>query len=555
MRHDTPKKKYLKKVRVRSGVANASSFTRGHRARLSLNGEPNNMRAFKKSSRLITSWLWGVVSLSTVAIVLIATPIGVAMIERLHRNHVLLVEQMVMSENAELFYFSPITENSRYSAPVLSQGEVRSAVQDDAFGLVINGACRARRVTEYCQWREVEERHCEKCQRQNEWGETEEYDCRCDTSPTFKYRKGWSADPIAPESFEVKEHQMNPSGSVSDVADLKSQVIVADEVAVIPNSDHNVYARLDSSLLERLHAKWKRVDFSFQAKERDIQPSKESVWKVWQTKVLNFFLRARRHRYSHKHHVLTAKAIERWQKRSSAFTNKGFSYVGHGYFYRSSSPEQQSSLQKKFEAFISSKSDADLMDRTNLKRLFSDCELGDVRLRYEVQAPKFLSVMAVVTVKDPDGNGVDLGDSEEIQALVHAGIRDAEQILRNEAAPQDSTLILGRVALYAWALATASLLAAFFGLDLASRPVALTVVAGSITALFLAAAWTHAYGLERSWRDIGSALTVAVALSSLGFANTKPAKSPSGVFNVWIMLASWAYLHPNWASTHVLPKP
>lgn len=517
--------------------------------------EPKKMRAFKKSGRLITSWLWGVVSLGTLGVVLVGIPIAVAIIERVHRNHVLIVEQMVMSENAELFYFSPITENSRYSSPVLSQGEVRAAAHDDAFGLVLNGACRARRVTEYCQWHEVEEQHCEKCQRQNEWGETETYDCRCDTTPTIKYRKGWSADPVVSDSFEDKEHHVNPIGSLNKLAALESQVIVADEVAIIPDSDHNVYARLDSSLLERLHAKWKRVDWSYQAKERDIHSSKDSVWRIWKTKVLNFLLRARRHRYSHKHHVITAKAIEHWHKRSSAFTHDGFSYVGHGYFYRSSSSEQRYAIQKKFEAFISSKSDADLMDRDSLKQLFSDCELGDVRLRYEVQAPKFLSVMAVVTVKDPDGNGVDLGDSAEIQALVHAGIRDPEQILKNEAAPQDSTLILGRVALYAWALATASLLAAFFGLDLASRPAALTAVAGSITALFLAAAWTHSYGLERSWRDIGSALTIAVALSSLGFASTKPAKSPSGVFNVWIVVASWACLHPNWASTHILPKP
>jgi len=428
-----------------------------------------------------------------VAAALVAIPCGVVVVESMRREEVLAVEELVMHENAELFYFPEVTALSRFASPVLAQGRVEASTRDERFGVSVSGACQVRRVTEYCANELVTVEECPPLSGKCKQTQAEETAWRTERGLSAKVRESFHHSALAYESTR----------SVAATAIVEG---------------NGVTARLDESLLYRLEGDWKHVDFAFEEQEG----------RTWLSTL-----------FGDRRGSLVTDAqptLLSWRDVAPAFRKHGFSYVGAGYFYRSADEETRRLMASSFEAWTS-------RDRETLDGVGAGCDPGDVRIHFEALAPEELSVMAVVTAREEEGPTFDLGDSEDIRGIVKSGILNPDTLLRDKAPPITLKLALARTALLAWAFPAAAILAALVGVDL-SGPISRLLMAAALACALLALAWTRAYGLDRAWRDVGLALTLASSLFCFSLTVARPAKSPPGCRAVLALLAKWTGLDP-----------
>lgn len=453
------------------------------------------------------SVICGLLAVLLMMAALIAVPWLASNGEKGHEKRVAKLSRML-----EVGFKEPAV--SKVGDPVYLNGKVDATVTDDKFGAMAVNAVGLRRVTEYCQWREFSTRRCETCERQVQAKDgsraTETYDCNCYYE--YTYMKGWTSTPIPSVFFDQAAAHYNP------LRDPFPSTSIAAPFATVFTTE-NVAAHVDRSILRRVKAKWRRLAFG-------PAPKKKS-----------FF-------FSKNDETRTYRAVSLLSRELP----ENFVYVGD-YFYSPYEPSVAETLLKGFFQYVEGTLfDWQLSDL--FARVVGSCHAGDIRLHYEVQDPKKLSIVSSVKRIDKEQGRrlLYLGDSSGVTSIVHAGKRRPGDMIAIEA--QDSRPLLTRLLLYVWAFPTACLLGAYLGFDVARSGFLLaffsaTSLFATILGVFWLSYWPSSVLVSE---DNTLVLLVVVALVGGMYAVPKLQRSHAvpGARAVWCMLARTARLPPDW---------
>lgn len=436
---------------------------------------------------------------------------------------------------------------------------------DDDFNLEIKGAFNIKRRTEYCQWRESQHETCQTCTREVKGSDgsrsTESYDCNCVTE--FFYTKGWVPYLIPSIMFDQPAAHHNPSRDP-----FPSRMFTAADAAVLLSSYHgDIAVQLPTTLLENTRASYANIDWT---------PTGTPPTPTFFQKFFGWFFTSAT-RYESMSKLLGTE-------KSFAALKHNFSYVGQGgYFF---SPYESSRSEKMFQYFMQ------FMEGTLFDFQFGDiiqsCTPGDLRVSYQVQDPKEISVLAQISTNDVVNNRVQLsstkintrttpfnnnGGSSSVHKLgtdgatttvgfIHEGVKSVEEMIQKEQYDSFYMVAFTRGLLFVWAIPVSALIGTFLGKDI-SRSTFFTKLSAilSIWSVVLAFTWFMYWGISRSSsihgnseilhdKQIITAFLSSIMFGSIAFQHAVEKRKFNSLRSrlnaVWCLLGRWTRMPPHW---------
>ena len=126
---------------------------------------------------------------------------------------------------------------------------MRGTVHDVVLGLCLRGPQAKKRVTEYCQWAEIQHQRCETCTRsvsgKDGSSRTESYRCNCVTSYQYIKQK-WRSYRIQSAFFNQPFNHNNPQRDP-----FPSMEFASNDASIIADGDEKLIVALDRSLLSK----------------------------------------------------------------------------------------------------------------------------------------------------------------------------------------------------------------------------------------------------------------------------------------------------------------
>lgn len=412
-------------------------------------------------------------------------------------------------------------------APLHTYGdkvEVQAA-HDPAFHVLVPGATRLNRNTEYCQWQEVATEQCETCQRtvtaKDGSTTTESYSCNCYTS--YTYVKGWRSHLIPSLHFDQPAAHHNPMRDP-----FPSQSFFADRATLFVEGDGApaTAITLGRGVIENIKAAEHRIEWEL----GDLQgPSEPSFFD----KLFGFFSRSRARTID-----LPVSLLEDTLHAPARNMDEPFVYVGQGgYFFSPHDPGMVAEMLRYFVEYL----EGSLFD-WQLGDIMPSCTAGDIRVSYSAQVPRDLSVLGTArgwNSADRHFELVPIHTQSKMVALLREGEMDVDDMIAAEIRDSSTAAYIGRAFMFVWALAVAALLGAAVGRDMAG----LTASIG-VWGLAVGGSWAQCWGVFSDWTVptlVASTIIVLVA-----FMNSPAAASPGGATAVWCKLAKWARAPPEW---------
>ena len=286
--------------------------------------------------------------------------------------------------------------------PVYFQSSsVIAQVQDDALNLVIAGALKAERRTEYCQWQEHHRDVCETCWRDVDRGgggghntTRESYACNCKRE--FYYIKSWHAHRISSLVFDQPAAHWNPQDDP-----YPSATLWADDGVVFGN------VPISQDLVRTVKSPSRLIKWTPGAKRESPQ-----WFDIFGGASSRF------------------DSLERMTPKfatSRAALQDGFVYAGNGWFFHA----KLVSVQERLLRALFQYAEGSLLD-FQLGDLVPSCEAGDVKFRYFVTDPSELSGVGGF-VNNRLGLFTSLKRNAAEIGIVHAGKHSLNALLDNEA--------------------------------------------------------------------------------------------------------------------------
>lgn len=446
----------------------------------------------------------GVLSLLGVGLLFLGVPAWVVLVETSHYARLMELQSMLDAGFEQLSAASAVG-----TAVHLQSRDIVVMSRDEAFGVRVLGAVNLRRETEYCQWQEIATRKCDTCQRplraKDGSRRIERYSCNCVTK--YSYIKGWRSRRIISSFFVQPAAHHNPQRDPWPSATLPA-------ASALLTTTPGVLVTVGASALRRTRAKWRRIAWT---------PGGHGSSSQWS---------GRPTRYE----ALAALTDFRATK---AFIKDGFVYVGNGWFY--SAYEQ--SVSKRLVRGLFQYLEGSLLD-WQLGDLVPSCTAGDIRVRYQIQDPKRLSILATVTANRK--GHLEVGDSGAMRAIVQAGFRDAATMIAVEASDSLRRAQAARFALGLWAFAAAALLGTVLGVDVTFRKDVHCLAAAATTLAVLAVVWAVEWGFNRASRSIAVSFLCSSIATSYVIRIAPPTVAKPGLRAAYCQVARWANLPPSW---------
>jgi hypothetical protein len=302
------------------------------------------------------------------------------------------------SEKAVVHFAGPVTPH---------EGAI-----DNDFSLRVQDSLVLKRNTEYCQWREHEVTHCDRCGR-------DDHECNCRT--TYYYTKGWSSHLINSLIFEQPAAHYNPQRDPFPSTSFAASNVQVNDFVLSP------------SLLANLKAPSYPVEWTTTG-------SRESRWYD------SFWLPV--------HDYLGVKSsiylpIDELQStaQSHATRQHGFVYVGHGgYFYSPYEPSAQENLIKwTFQALEGTLLDWQIGD------FIGGCRPGDIRVWYSIMKPEVVSVIGEAAGGGQASVGlISTQAGKRHIGFVHDGTVTAEEMFSSELSGQHFYVKVARFFAFIW---------------------------------------------------------------------------------------------------------
>jgi hypothetical protein len=374
----------------------------------------------------------------------------------------------------------------------------------------ILNALKLRRVTQYCQWQQLQTTSCQTCTREvkakDGTTQTETYDCNCISH--YDYIKAWRSFRIPSLLFDQPGAHNNPQRDP-----MPTRVFVASEAEV--ESHDNSAILLDKSILQNARGTYHRVEWNLHGVAP--KPAWWSLWRWWKDTTRYEDIHKLRHTYL-----------------SPAAVNHQFVYVGDGYFF---SPYQASRSQKLFK-YLTEYMEGSLFD-WQLGDIMPSCTAGDIRFYYEVMDPLTVSVIGQVVDDKPVFHLKAIQTDTRVVGMIHEGILDVRDMFKAEERGSWWEAMLPRVLLIPWSAAMMNLSFAFLGRHI----IGLDVLPGtaSIWLGFMGIIWWKLWG-----KSIESVAYVTSAVVLFLWTMVRSGQRPGGLRAVWCMLGRWARVPPSW---------
>jgi hypothetical protein len=383
-------------------------------------------------------------------------------------------------------------------------------VKDTAMEVKISNTLKLRRVTEYCQWQQLQSTSCQTCTREvkakDGSNQTESYDCHCVTS--YHYVKAWRSFRISSIMFDQPGAHSNPGRDP-----MPTSVFVAPEAEVISHHG-STKVLVDESILRNARGTFHRVEWNLHG----VAPrSWWSRWRWWKDTT----------RYEDIHQL-------RDTYQSPAAINHNFVYVGDGYFF---SPYQASRSQQLFK-YLNEYIEGSLFD-WQLGDIMPSCTAGDVRFYYEVMDPTTASVIGQVVENKPVVRLRAIQTDRRDVGMIHEGIHAVRDMFIAEERTSWWEAMLPRVLLIPWSAAMMNLCFAFLG----RRVIGLDVLPGTASFWlgFMGIFWSKLWGKSNE-----SVAYVTSAVVLFVWTLGRSGRRPGGLRAVWCMLGKWARVPPSW---------
>lgn len=439
----------------------------------------------------------------------------------------------------------PLTANSRPGDIVHVSTNVypeSASCMDNEFNVMVKGAINMKRHTEYCQWSQSQVESCETCTREVKAKDgsklSETYDCNCVIQ--YFYTKSWRPYLINSLMFDQPAAHHNPMRDP-----YPSQSITANEA----NFSHDGRTiNIPSSFLQNTRASYHNVQWT---------PSGAPPSSFFSRFSNMFFTDTTRYR------PLTDL---RGTDISDAALHHQFVYIGQGgYFF---SPYKSSLAQNLFQYFMQY-IEGTLLD-WQIGDLIQSCTPGDIRVSYQVQDPKHISILAAVGNVEPSNvqlslisvtNGISSSGTNGRVGFIHEGDKSVEEIIQTEQYDSFYQAAIVRGLLLLWSIPISRLMGSFFGKNL-SKSTFITQVSCtlSIWCSCLAFVWMFYWGLSETaneLRNISNSdkqIVIMFTASVLfGSITMKYAQSKLGVYSlksrlnaVWCILGQWSGAPPEW---------
>lgn len=308
-----------------------------------------------------------------------------------------------------------------------SSRNIISTVTDPALGISIQNALTLDRFTEYCQWREIRRKTCDRCSRTlvREDGTKEIQYYECDCTIQYEYVKGWNPHLINSFLFDQPAAHFNPQRDPMPPSSFMSK-----DASLNIFSDRGQHSKVHLSpdlLLSRVRgAKPRKVIWV-----PDGIPNSPPFWSRWIPD---------RSRYEDLSSL-------RYLTRFLSPFDDTFTYVGDGYFFSPYDASKMERLMKVFGEYL----EGTLFD-WQIGDIFPSCTAGDVRIKYMVQDPKIVSILGAV-MSTSSGSELTLRSitTDHGFGFVHEGIVNASKMIDVENHRSLMIIVVARFLSMVWA--------------------------------------------------------------------------------------------------------
>lgn len=301
-----------------------------------------------------------------ITLFLVAAPLALGSFERAYHSDMEAFHE-VEDEVVELVHASSSTSPQIVH---LQAASFSSVSEDIDLGISVDGALSLERVTEYCQWREHTTEHCKQCPDREGNGTH-----KCDCTITFHYIKDWSRQLYNSAFFDQPSAHWNPQRNPYPSTRFFAPHVSATDIS-------GGEATLDRSLLNShsVRATSRRVD-----------------WTLGALPTPSFWAR-----------LFGLKDTTRYEEiralqnvvHTRAYTTDKFVYVGQGgYFFSRYEGSNMGQLFNWFGQYVEG-SLLDWQAGDIVDWLGAGCQAGDIRVRFEVQDPAEISVIAGLEPKN-----------------------------------------------------------------------------------------------------------------------------------------------------------
>jgi len=354
---------------------------------------------------------------------------------------------------------------------------------DGEFSVGVKGALNMKRVTEYCQWRQLQHESCETCTRKTKHKDgsssNETYKCNCYAE--YSYVKGWYSHLILSMTFDQPAAHHNP---MRDPFPSKS---FSASKSIVQYG--NAKVDLPSTLIQNTKANYHKVIWT---------PSGAPPPPNFFTKYFGSF-------FQDKNRYEQASEL-RGTENSIATQTQNFMYVDQGgYFF---SPYTKSNYEQYFKYFMQ------FMEGTLFDFQFGDlinsCTPGDIRVSYKVQDPHKISILGQISNYDMKTKTFrlsskyiksnEMNQSRPIETtsvgFIHEGENNVEEMIQKEQYDSFITCAFVRLLLLCWAIPVSVMIGTFLGKDVLGSSIFVKFSAVSAVWFFsLALVWIIYWGV------------------------------------------------------------
>mmetsp|Transcript_11309 Transcript_11309/g.26578 ORF Transcript_11309/g.26578 Transcript_11309/m.26578 type:complete len:559 (+) Transcript_11309:224-1900(+) len=418
-------------------------------------------------------------------------------------------------------------------------------VSDPDFGVSLDKSLKLARRTEYCQWRELPMRLCQR-EVVNSDGtkDIEEYDCPL-SAVSYSYLKSWL--PYRVNSFIFNQ----PAAHHNPLRDPYPSKIIPSLDAVLTSDsgeldDMTISLGVDV-LQNTVGTSWTPVDWTIGGREP--KPLSDFSWLRILRSWITFGPPVAETRFESL--ASLGPTLD-----SPAHLENNFVFVGQGgYFF---SPTKKDLMQATLRVFYGAL-EGSLFD-FQLGDFMPSCSAGDIRVRYEVLGPHIISVLGELVIKSAVGEWAIESYTSSYKTklgFVHEGSISAKGMVAANEHEASRRVLLSRLLLIPWAYCTCRLLGALLGLELragkgeplkTTRGVVLCATLG-LWGLILGMIRISIWGTESGNSYFQSSVVlVLLATAALGHVKNNAAKvrTTPGIFSAWCMLARAARMPPAW---------
>ena len=306
-------------------------------------------------------------------------------------------------------------------------------VHDPAFELSVPGM-KLQRNTEYCQWHEISNEVCETCSRRKNDGKTETYSCNCQRR--YHYIKRWSSYRINSLFFNQPGAHYNPQRDPYPTETFLSRN--AKLLMTESTGENKVDSKTATPIGIRLHRDLLKQVKSHSHRFKPLSPYDKELHGFAQS-------------IAYYGHEDTNRGGLFGSSNPAGTRVDRFVYAGDGYFFSPYEEGLSTTLLKKFAQWM----EGSILDY-QLGDLWPSCTAGDIRISYDIYAPKTLSGIAEVYLSPSEQVGVTTKEmvlslhrtSKELDVgILREGIFSEDMLIHAEIGDAESQRLIWRLLL------------------------------------------------------------------------------------------------------------